>query len=154
MSLYSLGFSNAKQLATKIVQTFKLCSELLSEQLHYEYGMRAVKAVIIAAAHYRQVHAEEENEFKIVLKALTSVNLPKFVADDVPLFKGILRDMFPQMKDSLSLEGTKELLATVIKEKCIECNLQPTKWFLDKVRASSFLIFSSIINSSTIISYF
>ena len=132
MSLYSLGFSNAKQLATKIVQTFKLCSELLSEQLHYEYGMRAVKAVINAAAHYRRVHAEE-NEFKVVLKALTSVNLPKFVADDVPLFKGILGDMFPQMKDSLSSEGTKELLATVVKEKCIECNLQPTKWFLDKV---------------------
>ena len=140
VSLYSMGFSNAKQLAAQIVQTFKLCSELLSEQPHYEYGMRAVKAVITAAAHYRQVHAEEEDEFRIVLKALISVNLPKFIADDVPLFKGILRDLFPLVEESLSSEGTKELLAKAIKEKCVECNLQPTKWFVEKVCSSELIL--------------
>ena len=132
VSLYSLGFSNAKELAARVVLTFKLCSELLSEQPHYEYGMRAVKAVITAAAHYRQLNAEEEDEFKIVLKALISVNLPKFIADDVPLFRGILQDMFPQTEESLSSEGTKERLARAIREKCLECNLQPTKWFVEK----------------------
>ena len=94
ISLYSTGFIEARKLAKKIVSTYKLCSEQLSSQYHYDYGMRTVKSVLITAAMLKR-RMRDSTEDDIILLSIKDVNLPKFVDQDIEIFKAILQDLFP-----------------------------------------------------------
>ena len=93
IELYSFGFSDAKMLAVKVVASLTLSSEQLSSQDHYDFGMRALKAILTACGNLRR--ALDWDEDQIGLRALKDVNLPKFTSNDIPLYTGITNDLFP-----------------------------------------------------------
>ncbi|KAI9144540.1 dynein heavy chain and region D6 of dynein motor-domain-containing protein [Paraphysoderma sedebokerense] len=98
------------EITQKMVATFKLSSEQLSSQDHYDFGMRAVKT-------REQPNAPED---LLLLRAL---------CDDVPLFNGIISDLFPGVQQPKADYG--ELLS-MINEMCAEMHLQPEEPFIKK----------------------
>jgi len=84
--LYSEGFESSKNLAQKMTQMYKLCSEQLSQQDHYDFGMRALKSVLVMAGSLKRQNPDK-NEDVVLLRALRDSNLPKFLKDDSVLFQ-------------------------------------------------------------------
>jgi len=100
--LFSQGFRTAESLASKIVPFFNLCDEQLSPQPHYDFGLRALKAVLASAGILKRerllttrswsedeqslnILSDNVSEQIILIQSVTETIVPKLVADDVPL---------------------------------------------------------------------
>ncbi|KAJ3055760.1 Dynein heavy chain 10, axonemal [Rhizophlyctis rosea] len=92
--LFSEGFTLAKSLAKKMVVLYKLAKGQLSRQHHYDFGLRALKSVLVMAGSLKR-GSPDLNEDVVLMRALRDMNLPKFVFEDVPLFLGLITDLFP-----------------------------------------------------------
>lgn len=51
--LVAEGFQEARVLARKFITLYTLCRELLSQQDHYDWGLRAIKSVLVVAGSLR-----------------------------------------------------------------------------------------------------
>ena len=94
--LFSEGFETAKMLAKKMTVLYRLSQEQLSKQYHYDFGMRALKSVLVMAGGLKRQYSDMREDL-VLMRCLRDSNLPKFVFDDVPLFTGLISDLFPGM---------------------------------------------------------
>ncbi|KAJ2948630.1 hypothetical protein O0L34_g7885 [Tuta absoluta] len=94
ISLFSDGFLTAKVLAKKMTVLYKVAREQLSKQSHYDWGLRALTAVLRMAGKLRR-DSSDLSEIMVLMRALRDMNYPKFVFEDMPLFLGLIKDLFP-----------------------------------------------------------
>lgn len=67
---------------------------ILFEQDHYDFGMRAVKSVLVMAGSLKRENPDLDEDV-VLIRAMRDSNLPKFLVDDVELFQNIISDLFP-----------------------------------------------------------
>nr|8FD6_A Chain A, Cytoplasmic dynein 1 heavy chain 1,Serine--tRNA ligase [synthetic construct]8FDT_A Chain A, Cytoplasmic dynein 1 heavy chain 1,Serine--tRNA ligase [synthetic construct]8FDU_A Chain A, Cytoplasmic dynein 1 heavy chain 1,Serine--tRNA ligase [synthetic construct] len=138
--LYSQGFRTAEVLANKIVPFFKLCDEQLSSQSHYDFGLRALKSVLVSAGNVKRERiqkikrekeergeavdegeiAENLPEQEILIQSVCETMVPKLVAEDIPLLFSLLSDVFPGVQYH---RGEMTALREELKKVCQEMYL-------------------------------
>ena len=94
--LMAEGFVTAKVLASKFYGLYSLLRELLSKQAHYDWGLRAVKSVLVVAGAFKRQEPDID-ESALLMRALRDFNIPKIAREDQIVFNGLLNDLFPNV---------------------------------------------------------
>lgn len=110
------GFGDAKDLALKFVTLYRLNKELLSPQDHYDWGLRAVKSVLYIAGALKRGDPDIP-ERNVLMRALRDTNMAKLSKDDVYVFMGLIRSLFPNLDVP---KKDKPDLVAACKEMCAE----------------------------------
>ncbi|KAG5833963.1 hypothetical protein ANANG_G00281520 [Anguilla anguilla] len=127
--LVAEGFLEARQLARKFISLYTLCRELLSKQDHYDWGLRAIKSVLVVAGSLKR-EDRSKPEDQVLMRALRDFNLPKITSSDVPIFLGLISDLFPL----LEVVRKRDLrLEQAVRQSVADLHLQPEENFVLKV---------------------
>lgn len=127
--LMAEGFREAKILASKFFSLYSLLKELLSKQDHYDWGLRAVKSVLVVAGQFKRAEPKL-SEMEILMRSLRDFNLPKIVEQDLLVFNGLLGDLFPDTNPPRKVD---EVMEKFVQVACEEMGLWPHEQFRLKV---------------------
>nr|KAJ3421295.1 hypothetical protein HK105_003977 [Polyrhizophydium stewartii] len=150
--LFSQGFRYAEVLASKVIPFFDICKEQLSPKNHYDFGLRALKSVLVSAGNLQRsrlallgasesdgadgdspdldTDAESRMEQAVLFQSIRETVFPKLVKSDVDLASSILSDVFPGI-DSTDVALAK--LRIEVLAACERYQLVATDEWMEKV---------------------
>ncbi|XP_032448314.1 dynein heavy chain 11, axonemal isoform X1 [Lynx canadensis] len=92
--LVAEGFADARSLARKFVTLYTLCRGLLSKQDHYDWGLRAIKSVLVVAGSLKRGDKNRPEDQVAQLEELLTVRHSVFVVGNAGTGKSeILRTL-------------------------------------------------------------
>lgn len=97
VKLCSVGYNEYELLAQKFFVLYDTCKLQLSNQKHYDWGLRNILSVLRTCGANKRENMDKPESY-LLYQTLRDMNLSKLVAQDVPLFLSILADLFPAMQ--------------------------------------------------------
>ena len=124
-TLYALGFQHSKVMAVKLVTLFDLCSETLSWQHHYDWNLRALKAVLKTAGGILKKQ-DQKDEQNAIIESLKINTISKLTESDRSIFDTLMSDFFKNIKQQEKSANTEELISKA-KQSCEKLGYQYTE---------------------------
>ncbi|KAJ5412924.1 hypothetical protein N7465_005229 [Penicillium sp. CMV-2018d] len=96
--LFSQGFKQAKSLSKQTVPFFDHCASRLSKQAHYDFGLRALKSVLVSSGGLKRARLANADgdlgpddiiEPQIIVQSLRETIAPKLIREDVEIMLDI-----------------------------------------------------------------
>lgn len=96
--LFSQGFKQAKPLSKQTVPFFDHCASRLSKQAHYDFGLRALKSVLVSSGGLKRARLANADgdlgpddiiEPQIIVQSLRETIAPKLIREDVEIMLDI-----------------------------------------------------------------
>ncbi|OAA56942.1 dynein heavy chain [Niveomyces insectorum RCEF 264] len=148
--LYSQGFNQAKALSKQTVPFFDQCAAQLSKQAHYDFGLRALKSVLVSSGGLKRArlttHSKDKSsatkpnalldapedavEPEIIVQSIRETIAPKLIKSDVAIMTGIESDCFPGVR---YVPANLEALEAAVRRLAADRQLVVNDTWLTKV---------------------
>ncbi|KAJ9657280.1 dynein heavy chain [Neophaeococcomyces mojaviensis] len=125
--LFSQGFKQAKEISKQVVPFFDHSAQKLSKQPHYDFGLRALKSVLVSSGSLKRTRLQLEGnagadesmlEPQILVQSIRETVSPKLIKDDVARLIQVQEQDFPGVEyvpaDMIELKAAIE---EVMKER-------------------------------------
>ena len=142
--LFSEGYSTAKKLAKKIVTVFNLSKQLLSAQQHYDWGLRALKTILVVAGQLIQKSFEsgekatDKKEAELLIKAIRVNTMSKLTFSDSKKFENLMTNIFLGVSvEDVKYEDLTKAISETLKEmnfNYVERQVSKIKQFYEAIR--------------------
>lgn len=131
--LYSQGFNQAKTLSKQTVPFFDQCAAHLSKQAHYDFGLRALKSVLVSSGGLKRARLTngisasdslaEEVEPEIIVQSIRETIAPKLIKTDAEIMMDLESRCFPGVQYvPANLEALEEAVRRLAEERQLVVN--------------------------------
>jgi len=137
--LFSQGFKQAKEIATQVVPFFDHCAQRLSTQPHYDFGLRALKSVLVSSGGLKRARMQaggdslgEDHviEPQIIVQSIRETVSPKLIKDDVETLIEVQSLDFPGAE---YIPADLSKLTSAIEEVMKEQHLTQSEAWMTKI---------------------
>ncbi|KAF2733638.1 dynein heavy chain [Polyplosphaeria fusca] len=137
--LYSQGFARAKELSKQIVPFFDTCAVSLSKQAHYDFGLRALKSVLVSSGGLKRARLaiqggqsadEEVMEPQIIVQSLRETMAPKLIRSDADIMRSVEEESFPGVE---YVPAPLEKLQEAIRKSAADSKLVTSDAWMTKI---------------------